>query len=181
VLGNIETGNLAELLMVALTCFATIANILLWFTTRQMVQILIEQVRHQIASSHSFAQHSIVDTHRELFLGLLNNPSLLEHFTQANDLDPKLWELQKVSTFLINQVLIGYLNFRNGIISPSHFEGFKRDAQDVFAYTTVRSHWQKVRLAHSEEFRLFVETELLWCELATEKLPTSRETGSQAS
>ncbi|ASC71503.1 hypothetical protein XM38_024550 [Halomicronema hongdechloris C2206] len=62
----------------------------------------------------------------------------------------------------MNQVLIGYLNFRNGIISPSHFEGFKRDAQDVFSYKTVRSHWEKARMAHSEEFRLFVETELMW-------------------
>ena len=159
---DLPIADLTALLVMGLTAIATAINILLWLSTRQTVQILLEQVRHQIASEYSTAQHTIIDAHRELFLGILNNPPLLERFTQANNLDPLAWELQKVSTFLVNQVMIGYLNFRNGIISPSHFDGFKRDAQDVFAYQTVRDHWQTARLAHSEDFRRFVETELLW-------------------
>lgn len=161
---GLSIADLTAFLMMGLTFITTGANILLWISTRQTVQLLLEQVRHQAASGYSEAQHTIVDAHRNLFFGILNNQPLLERFTKANGLDSKTWELQKVSSFLINQVLLGYLNFRNGIISPTHFEGFKRDAQDVFAYETVRSHWQKVRLAHSEEFRRFVETELLWCD-----------------
>ena len=155
-------NDLSALLMVLFTFIATVANILLWNTTRQTVQLLLEQVRHQIASGYSQAHYHIIDAHRELFLGILNNPSLLESFTSANGLDPKTWELQKIAEFLINQVLIGYLNFINGIISLSHFEGFKRDARDVFAYESVRKHWQRVRVVHSDDFRRFVEMELLW-------------------
>lgn len=159
---GLSVTDLTALLMMGLTFVTTVVNILLWVSTRQTVQLLLGQVQHQVASGHSDAQHTIVDAHRELFFGILNNPSLLERFTKANGLNSTDWELQKVSSFLVNQVMLGFLNFRNGIISPSHFEGFKRDAKDVFAYETVRSHWQKVRLAHSQEFRQFVDTELLW-------------------
>ncbi|NEQ34202.1 MAG: hypothetical protein F6K04_24980 [Leptolyngbya sp. SIO4C5] len=165
-LWGLSITDLTALLMMALTFITTIANILLWISTCQTVQLLLGQVRHQVASSYSEAQHTLVDAHRALFFCILNNSTLLESFARANGLDTKTWELQKVSSFLVNQVMLGYLNLQNGIISPSHFEGFKRDAQDVFAYETVRSHWQQVRLAHSEEFRRFVETELLWREPA---------------
>lgn len=171
-LWDVNVGNLAELLMVALTCVATVTNIFLWLTTRQTVQILVEQVKHQVASSYSLAQYSIVDAHRQLFLGILNNPSLLASFTKANNLDPKDWELQKIAEFLINQVLIGYLNFVNGIISSAHFEGFKRDAKDVFAYQSVQNHWKHVRTVHSDDFCQFVETELLPQEIVASRKDT---------
>ncbi|MEM9217089.1 MAG: hypothetical protein AAGD25_22435 [Cyanobacteria bacterium P01_F01_bin.150] len=153
--------------MTILTFITTIANILLWLATRQTVTLLVQQIRHQVASGHSEAKHYIVEAHRDIFFRLLNNPSLLQGFTQANNLDAQDWELQKVSSFLIsfliNQVMVNYLNFQNDIISQSHFDGFKRDAQDVFEYATVRSHWEKVRLthSHSEDFRRFVDTQLL--------------------
>ncbi|MBE9117274.1 hypothetical protein IQ249_15340 [Lusitaniella coriacea LEGE 07157] len=159
---SLNFDDLVALLMVLFTLITTVANILLWNTTRQTVQLLLEQVRHQIATGYSQAQSRIIDAHRELFLAILNNPSLLESFTSANDLDPKTWEIEKIAEFLINQVLIGYLNFTNGIISLNHFDGFKRDARDVFAYESVRQHWHRVRVVHSDSFRRFVEMELLW-------------------
>lgn len=161
-LWGLSITDLTALLMIGLTFVTTVANVLLWISTRKTVKLLIGQIHHQVAAGYSEAQHTIVDAHRELFFGILNNQKLLESFTNANGLDCEGWELEKISTFLVNQVLLGYLHLRNGIISSSHFEGFKRDAQDVFAYATVRSHWQKVRLSHSEEFRRFVDTELLW-------------------
>ena len=121
---DLSINELSALLMVLFTFIATVANILLWMTTRQTVTILLKQVQHQIANSYNQAQSQIIDGHRELFLGILNNPSLLENFTKANGLDPSTWELEKIAEFLINQVLIGYLNFVNGIISQSHFEAY---------------------------------------------------------
>lgn len=158
---GIEPGILADLLMVAITFIATVANILLWFTTRATLKILVEQVQHQAANSYSVAQGDIVSAHRELFFGILNNPPLLESFTRANSLDRKTWEIEKISEFLINQVLIGYINFKNRIISDTHFEGFKRDARSLFRYRTVCQHWARVSDVHSEDFRQFVEAELL--------------------
>ncbi len=159
---NLSIADLTALIMVVFTFVTTVANILLWISTRRTVTILLDQVRHQIASGYSQAQHSVIDAHRDLFFGILNNPTLREAFTQANGLDLKDWELQKVSEFLVNQVLIGFLNFKNGIISGVHFDGFTRDARDVFAYPSIRSHWKKMRSVHSEDFRHFVETKLLF-------------------
>lgn len=158
---GIEPGILADLLMVAITFIATVANVLLWFTTRATLKVLAEQARHQFADSYSAAQGDVVSAHRELFFGILNNPPLLESFTKANSLDTKAWEIEKISEFLINQVLIGYVNFKNRIISDIHFEGFKRDARSLFGYQTVCQHWARVSNVHSEDFRHFVETELL--------------------
>lgn len=158
---GIEPGIYADLLMVAITFIATVANILLWFTTRATLKILVEQVRHQFANSYSVAQGDIVSAHRELFFGILNNQPLLESFTRANNLDTKAWEIEKISEFLINQVLIGYINFKNRIISDIHFEGFKRDARSLFRYQTVCQHWTRVSDLHSDDFRHFVEAELL--------------------
>lgn len=158
---GIEPGILADLLMVAITFIATVANILLWVTTQATLRILVEQMQHQSANSYSAAQGYIVSAHRELFLGILTNPPLLESFTRANSLDPKAWEIEKISEFLINQVLIGYVNFKNRIISDIHFEGFKRDARSLFRYQTVCQHWARVSDVHSDDFRQFVEAELL--------------------
>jgi hypothetical protein len=49
---GIEPGILADLLMVAITFIATVANILLWFTTRATLKILVEQMQHQSANSY---------------------------------------------------------------------------------------------------------------------------------
>lgn len=141
---------------------STIANLLLWVTTWRTLKLLSAQVNHQIASSDSLAQHQIVDAHRDLFLSILNNPALLESFAKANQLDPSVWGLQKMADFLINQVLVAYLNFTNGLISKTQFEGFQRDAQNVFAYASVRERWNHTRAVHSAEFRNFVKTKLLW-------------------
>jgi len=160
---GLSIADLTALLMMGLTFVTTIANILLWISTRQTVLLLLGQVQHQVVSGYSEAQRNIVDAHRDLFFQILNNPPLLDRFAKANGLDATEWELRRVSSFLINQVMIGFLNFRNGIISTSHFEGFVKDAQEVFAYETVRLHWKDVRMTHSEEFRRFVDTELFWC------------------
>jgi hypothetical protein len=144
---------------------STIANLLLWVTTWRTLKLLSAQVNHQIASSDSLAQYQIVDAHRDLFLSILNNPALLESFAKANQLDPNVWGLQKMADFLINQVLVAYLNFTNGLISFTQFEGFQRDAQSLFAYPLVRERWHHTRAVHSAEFRNFVETKLLWKEV----------------
>lgn len=144
---------------------STIANLLLWVTTWRTLKLLSAQVHHQIASSDSLAQHQIVDAYRDLFLSILTNPALLESFAKANHLDPSVWSLQKIADFLINQALVAYLNFMNGLISSTQFEGLQRDAQNLFAYPSVRERWDHTRAVHSEEFRHFVETKLLWKEV----------------
>ena len=53
-------------------------------------------------NNYSINHQSIVDGHRELFLGLLHQPQLLRKFASANAIDVDEWELRIVSAFFVN-------------------------------------------------------------------------------
>ena len=161
----INISDASAILMVTFTFLATIINILLWLTTRRTVVALAVQVKHQIASGHVLALQNMFDAHRELFLNLINHPDLLERFTMVNSLDAENWQLEKISAFMINQIFMGFLNIEEDIINESYLAGFKRDARDVFSYSSVREHWKYVRVFHPQTFREFVESELLYPEV----------------
>ncbi|MEM9214690.1 MAG: hypothetical protein AAGD25_10120 [Cyanobacteria bacterium P01_F01_bin.150] len=158
---GLNIADWTALMMMVMTLIATIFNVLLWFSTQKTVQLLLKQVKHQIVSGYSEAKYSTVDAHRDLFFGIISNPPLLERFAEANDFDPKTWEIEKLSSFLVNQVLLVYLNQKTGITSARHMDGFTRDARNVFAYPTVKAYWEKARMVHSHDFRHFIETEVL--------------------
>ncbi|NER82103.1 MAG: hypothetical protein F6K42_21595 [Leptolyngbya sp. SIO1D8] len=147
-------NDLSGLLMVVFTCVITVANILLWLATRRTIKL-------QVASNYSLNHQSIVNGHRDLFLGLLHQPNILEKFATANNLDPVKWELQIISSFFINHAFIHYLNFSNGTLDKAYLEGFKRDAQEFLTLPTIQAHWQKARLGYSPAFLTFVEEELM--------------------
>ena len=153
-LANLDISQLSALLMVAFTCVITIANILLWLSPRRTIVL-------QIKSNYSLNHQSLVTGHRDLFLGLLHQPDVLEKFAIANSIDVESWELKIVSAFFINQIFVHYLNLTNGTIEQSYLEGLKQDAREVFTFPTVRSHWQQSRVWYASDFQRFVEEELL--------------------
>ena len=160
-IGELSIDDLSALLMVLFTCVITIANLLLWLTTRRTIQL-------QVTSNYSLNHQSIVNGHRDLFLGLLQQPKILQKFAVANHLNPERWEMQIISAFFVNHVFIHYLNFNNGTLDKAYLEGFKRDAQELFALPTVQTHWQGARLAYSVAFQKFVEEELIPAPLESE-------------
>ena len=101
----------------------------------------------------------------------MSNPPLLERFAEANGFDQKTWELEKLSSFLVNQVLLVYLNQKTGVVSSSHKDGFIRDARNVFAYPTVRAYWQKSKTVHPDDFQHFIETVIFQDAAATKPSP----------
>ena len=158
---GLTISDLSALMVALFTCGAAISGVLLWFTTRRTVQLLLQQVNHQIASSHSVAQHQVINAHRDLFLGIANNPALCDAFIQINNLDKDTWVRQKIAAFLINNVMVYHTNLVNGTISHRYWEGFKRDSKEMFALPAIRHHWADVQAIHPREFREFVERELL--------------------
>ena len=152
--GEFSINDISAMLMVAFTCVITVANILLWLATRRTIQL-------QVTSNYSLNHQSIVNGHRDLFLGLLQQPTILEKFAAANNLDPTRWEMQIISAFFVNHVFIHYLNFSNGTLDKAYLAGFKQDAQELFALPTVQAHWQKASITYSAAFQKFVEDELL--------------------
>ena len=151
---DLSIDDISALLMMVFTCVITIANILLWLSTRRTIAL-------QVKSNYSLNHQTLVSGHRDLFLGLLHQPDILEKFAIANKIDVESWELKIVSAFFINQVLIHYLNLTNGTIEQSYLEGLKQDAREVFSFPTVLSHWQQSRVWYAPDFQRFVEDELL--------------------
>ena len=151
---DLSIDDLSTLLMVVFTCVITIANILLWLSTRRTITL-------QVKSNYSLNHQSLVTGHRDLFLGLLHQPDILEKFASANSIDVDSWELKIVSAFFINQIFVHYLNLTNGTIEQSYLEGLKQDAREVFSFPTVRNHWQQSRVWYAPDFQRFVEEELL--------------------
>lgn len=153
-LDSLGLTEVSTLMMMVFTCVMTIVNLLMWLSTRRTIKL-------QVVSNYSLNHQSIVNGHRELFLGLLHQPTILEKFATANNLNPEQWELQIISSFFINHAFIHYLNFSNGTLDKAYFEGYKRDAQEFLSLPTIQAHWQAARLGYSAAFRKFVEEELL--------------------
>ncbi|NEZ67711.1 hypothetical protein D0962_33965 [Leptolyngbyaceae cyanobacterium CCMR0082] len=153
-IGDLSIDDISALLMVVFTCVITIANILLWLSTRRTIAL-------QVKSNYSLNHQSLVTGHRDLFLGLLHQPDILEKFAIANSIDVDSWELKIVSAFFINQIFVHYLNLTNGTIEQSYLEGLKQDAREVFSFPTVQSHWKNSRVWYAPDFQRFVEEELL--------------------
>lgn len=152
--GDLSIDDISALLMVVFTCVITIANILLWLSTRRTISL-------QVKSNYSLNHQTLVSGHRDLFLGLLHQPDILEKFAIANSIDVDSWELKIVSAFFINQIFVHYLNLTNGTIEQSYLEGLKQDAREVFSFPTVQSHWKNSRVWYAPDFQRFVEEELL--------------------
>ncbi|MEM1279008.1 MAG: hypothetical protein AAGG53_03055 [Cyanobacteria bacterium P01_H01_bin.152] len=113
-----ELNDISAILMVVFTCVITAANILLWLATRRTIQL-------QVTSNYSLNHQAIVNGHRDLFLGLLQQPAVLEKFASANNIDLVQWEMQVISAFFVNHVFIHYLNFSNGTLDKAYLAGFK--------------------------------------------------------
>lgn len=153
-LASLDIQEISALLMVLFTCIITVANILLWLATRRTIAL-------QVNSNYSINHQSIINNHRDLFLGLLQQHDILKKFADANGLDIDQWEIQIISSFFINHAFVHYLNFTNGTIDESYLEGFKQDAGEVLALPTVQSQWTKAKSGYSPAFRRFVESELM--------------------
>ena len=136
----------------------TVANILLWISTRRTIEL-------QVKSNYSLNHQALVNSHRELFLGLLHQPEIFRKFASANNIDSEQWQVNTVSAFFINQVFSHYLNVANGTIESSYLERLRQDVREVFAFPTVHAHWQHSRNNYAPAFQRFVD----------ELLPSSTE------
>lgn len=141
-----------------MTLVATITNIFLWYTTHKTL-------RHQRISEHVQGFYDRNKEYRELFLGMLSDQRLLDSFAEANEFtedDIKAWIVDRLSSFIINNVAYNYLILKNdSMTKSSQWEGFKRDARKSFSYESVRERWEAVGELHEKKFRMFVDQELL--------------------
>lgn len=153
-LNDLSISDISALLTVLFTCMITIANLLMWWSTRRTIQL-------QTASNYSLNYQALIQGHRDLLFGLMQQPDALKAFAAANQFDSAQWMLQAISTFFINQAWLHYVNFEHGTLDQAHLESFKKDAQDMFTLPSVYHRWQQAKTFYPDKFRSFVENELL--------------------
>lgn len=146
----------------------TLLTLLLWIYTRKSVELtskmvdqLRKQVDHQVALSQTASKHGLIDSHRELFLSVLDNSDLTEILASENKVSTGELRKNILGTFLINHCSTIFDYHMNNVISSDHLENFVRDAKDMFQMTFLRERWQTVKSYHSKDFQRFVETILL--------------------
>lgn len=151
---QINISEISAVLTVTFTCVITIANILMWLSTRRTIQL-------QTESNYSLNYQSLIQGHRDLLFGLMNQPDALKSFAKANKFDPDRWALQSIATFFINQAWVHFVNFEHGTLDQAHLDSFKKDAQDMFTWPSVHERWRQAKAFYPDNFRSFVEKELL--------------------
>ena len=159
---GIGIGEVSALLTVLFTCLITIANILMWLSTRRTIQL-------QVASAQSLNYQSLIQSHRELMFGLISHPETLQAYALANGFDRDQWRLQILSTFFINHAWMHFVIFDHEKFDHVHLESFKRDAQEMFTWPSIQNRWQQAKVSYPENFRAFVEKELLTAPAAVDK------------
>jgi hypothetical protein len=163
---------LLGIIIAAITGFFTISytviTLFLWLSTRKAVQLnarmveqLVIQVNHQIALSHTASEHNIIDSHRELFLSVLQDEKLLEIFASDAKIAPDNARKNILGTFLINHCATIFYYHANKVISDANTENFVRDAKDLFDLPFLRKRWAEVKEFHSKAFQTFVDDVLL--------------------
>jgi hypothetical protein len=161
-------AEISAVIMAVLTAVYTLGTFLLWITTRRYVQLtqemvskLAQQVSHQIVLSETESKNSITDAHRELFLSILSNEKLFPVLVGELGLGEQAFLKKMLATLLINHCSSIHIYYERGIIDYAGFEGFKRDAKDMFAMPLIRKRWDEVGKLHNEKFRDFVNVQLL--------------------
>lgn len=126
-----------------------------------MVDQLARQVDHQIALSHTAAEHNIVDSHRELFLNILQDEYLLKIFADQAKVSPDKVRKRLLGTFLINHCLTIFHYHSSRVIKETETENFVRDARTLFMLPFLRERWAEVKSFHPVSFQTFVDKVLL--------------------
>lgn len=153
-MADLSINEFLALLTVLLTSVITIANILMWRSAHRTIQL-------QTATNYSLNYQSLIQGHRDLLFGLMNQPTVLRGFAKVNKFDAEEWELQTISTLFINHAWVYYANFEHGTLDQIYLENFRKDAQDMFSWPSIAQCWQKTRTLYPATFQRFVDEELL--------------------
>lgn len=162
-------GVVIALLTMLVTFLYTVVTFFLWLSARkttqlnsEMVNYLSKQVAHQLALSYTTTEHNIIDSHRELYLSILQSPTLLETFADEAGLQPDYTKKNLLGTLMINHCSATFIHYESNVLNnPELLESYIRDSRDMFQMKFVRDRWEAVKQYHPKSFRDFVDNVVL--------------------
>lgn len=157
--------GIATILGAISTAVYTVFTMLLWYLNRGMLlamkaqqQTLADQIQLQRAQNRSLAYHAIVSSHREVLDLLLRADGLSVIAPVGTSVEHM--KNQLMMTMLINHCHAIFVDYRSAIVDTQQWNGFVRDAADMFSAPALRERWLEVEEYYSPTFRAFVRDHL---------------------
>ena len=143
------------------TVIYTVGTFMLWHLTRKNIVILEKQFKKQETMLYSTAQTSALESHRNLYVTILQDPQLLRLFSAQDNISDQDARSNLLSTLLINHTRRVYMDFSYESLNPLEKESFELDARGLFAMPFVRERWARVEKYHPKRFQEFVNDRCL--------------------
>jgi hypothetical protein len=152
------SGEWAAWITAAATVIYTLGTIGLWFYTIQSVGALKDQIKSQLTIAKSQALHATIDAHRELYMKILTDSTLLEIVMGQ---PKKNYKESMLASMLINQCSRIYHDYKKSIVDSNWADHFRNDAADLFSVPIVLARWPSVESMHEPSFRQFINENVL--------------------
>lgn len=152
--------DISTIVTAGATVVYTVGTFMLWKVSRDTTCLVRDELKNQIAASHSASQHAVLDAHRTLILELLQDESLLHTFSSELKMTKEEARTKFIATLLINHARRIFIDYNHRLTSDS-IDSFTEDARELFSLPFIRERWNEVKSFHPQNFRNFVDTRLI--------------------
>ena len=157
------TSILLSVVVAVFTVVIALANMLLWMTTRENVDVMRENLKvlsEQSAYLQSLAKtqtlYSITGAHRSMFLAFLSNERALSLLARSAETAPDVYATSFIASLLINHVSDVYRSVVLGQLDSNEWGAMQSDIRDMFSWPIVKSRWEAVASFYPKDFREYI-------------------------
>lgn len=156
--------EILTLAIAIVTAIYTAGTFLLWLATRKTLQLSIAQNESTQKRVKAELLSNILTWHRDVFTFLLSKKNFVEQLSKEEGLDENQFEINYLLSILINNVFQIYYHYKQGNIEQDVWEITLRDVKELFNWKIVRKRWYEIRKVHCEEFKNFIDKNVLYKE-----------------
>jgi len=153
----LSTTDLSSIIIVACTVVYTLGTLFLWYLTNKNILLVKQQIEIQNAASRSTAWHTLLDSHRDLYLEIIGNEELLTLFSKETNIEANEVRKKYLATLMINHALRIFLDYQNKLDIPDERQGFVNDLRSMLKYGFVQARWDEIRSFYPHSFTTFID------------------------
>lgn len=162
------TEDFSSVVVAIATVIYTLGTFLLWLANKESVDLLKRQllllevqVTRQDAFNKALISNAALDSHREIWLPIISNPSLVNLLQSNNPSIAEKTIAEFLGSILINHCARIHFSFHYGFSNADEFASFSRDARYLFNFPLVRWRWEGVSKYHSPDFVKFIHDNVI--------------------
>ena len=142
-----------------MTILYTFGTFLLWVETRQSLKLAIEESKRTQKQIRTQLISNLVTSHRDLYRYILSNENFIDLLCENGNIVK--FRSEFLASLLINNVLQIFYHYKQGNIDEKIWQGLVEDTKELFGWSIVRDRWSEYRKFCIDDFRLFIEEDIL--------------------